>query len=116
MPRKAIESGGRRDQIIDVAMGLFFEHGYEATSVRMIMDAVGGEIGMFYHYFKSKDALFDEVVKHFFERFAEQFEDILARCDSPESFAEPPLTTRRWRSTDSSRERCIGLSVPPCTP
>ena len=90
MPRKAIESGGRRDQIIDVAMGLFFEHGYEATSVRMIMDAVGGEIGMFYHYFKSKDALFDEVVKHFFERFAEQFEDILARCDSPESFAEAP--------------------------
>ena len=52
MARKAVLTGGKRDEIIDIAMKLFFENGYEATSVRMIMNEVGGEIGMFYHYFK----------------------------------------------------------------
>ena len=49
MARKAVLEGGKRDEIIMTAMKLFFEHGYEATSVRMIMNEVGGEIGMFYH-------------------------------------------------------------------
>jgi len=88
MPRKAVLSGGKRDQIIDVAMALFFEHGYEATSVRMIMDAVGGEIGMFYHYFPSKDALFDQVVERFFQGFGEKFEAVLSQCEKPEEFAD----------------------------
>lgn len=88
MARKAVLSGGRRDEIIAVAMRLFFEHGYEATSVRMIMDAVGGEIGMFYHYFKSKDALFNQVAERFFLDFEAQFEAALAPCTSPEDFVD----------------------------
>ena len=41
MARKAVLEGGKRDEIIDAATELFFENGYEATSVRMIMDKVG---------------------------------------------------------------------------
>ena len=67
MARKPVLTGGKRDEILETAMKLFFENGYEVTSVRMIMNAVGGEIGMFYHYFKSKDELFDRVVERFFE-------------------------------------------------
>ena len=75
MARKAVLEGGKRDEIIMTAMKLFFEHGYEATSVRMIMNEVGGEIGMFYHYFKSKDMLFDMVVERFFKEYREKFEE-----------------------------------------
>ena len=67
-------------------MKLFFEHGYEATSVRMIMNEVGGEIGMFYHYFKSKDMLFDLVVERFFQNYRERFEEMLSGCDTREDF------------------------------
>ena len=88
MARKAVLTGGKRDEIIDTAMKLFFENGYEGTSVRMIMNAVGGEIGMFYHYFKSKDELFDKVVERFFERYREKFEDMLSGCKTMEDFVE----------------------------
>ena len=84
MPRKPVLTGGKRDEILDTAMKLFFENGYEATSVRMIMNAVGGEIGMFYHYFKSKDELFDRGVERFFEGFRAKFEQMISECETVE--------------------------------
>ena len=88
MARKKVLEGGKRDEIIGTAMKLFFEHGYEATSVRMIMNEVGGEIGMFYHYFKSKDMLFDCVVEMFFRNYRERFEDMLSDCNTREEFVK----------------------------
>ena len=88
MARKPILTGGKRDEIITEATKLFFENGYESTSVRMIMNKVGGEIGMFYHYFKSKDALFDCVVERFFDGYKTKFESLINTCDSPESFID----------------------------
>ena len=88
MARKAVLTGGKRDEIIDIAMKLFFENGYEATSVRMIMNEVGGEIGMFYHYFKSKDMLFDQVVESFFKKYREKFEAMLISCENKEAFVK----------------------------
>ncbi len=86
MGRKKILEGGTRDKIIDAAMPLFFEYGYEATSVRMILEKVGGEIGMFYHYFKSKDELFHEVVERFFENYQLQFATMTKTCYDREQF------------------------------
>ncbi|MCR4787191.1 MAG: TetR/AcrR family transcriptional regulator [Lachnospiraceae bacterium] len=86
MARKKVLEGGKRDEIIGTAMKLFFEQGYETTSVRMIMNEVGGEIGMFYHYFKSKDMLFDLVVERFFQNYRERFEAMLSDCDTREDF------------------------------
>ncbi len=88
MARKAVLEGGKRDEIIAAAAELFFEKGYEATSVRMITDRVGGEIGMFYHYFKSKDMLFDAVADRFFRDFQRRFEALAEGCASPEEFTE----------------------------
>ena len=88
MARKAVLSGGKRDEIILEAMKLFFENGYEATTVRMIMDQVGGEIGMFYHYFKSKETLFDCVVEKFFADYQKEFDWVLCSCRNPESFVD----------------------------
>ena len=65
MPRKPVLEGGKRDEIISTAMQLFFENGYEATSVRMILDRVGGEVGMFYHYFKSKEEMVMKLLSHY---------------------------------------------------
>ena len=95
MARKPVLTGGKRDEILDISTKLFFENGYEATSVRMIMNAVGGEIGMFYHYFKSKDELFDKVVERFFEGFAKKFEDLIAGCETVEEVVDSflPLYT-----------------------
>lgn len=88
MPKKAILEGGKRDEIIYAAMQLFFENGYEATSVRMILDKVDGEVGMFYHYFKSKDELFQTVVERFFGDYRNHFTQLTDACDSKEQFIE----------------------------
>ncbi len=88
MARKAVINGGKRDEIIDAAAELFFEKGYEAVSVRMILDKVDGEIGMFYHYFKSKDQLFDLAVERFFRGFGEKCGAMIAQCTKPEDFIE----------------------------
>lgn len=88
MPKKAILEGGKRDEIIYSAMELFFEKGFDATSVRMILDKVGGEVGMFYHYFKSKSDLFQTVVECFFKNYRNSFIQLTENCDSIESFVQ----------------------------
>ena len=46
-----------RQRIVDQALSLFAEHGYERTSVRMIADAAGISQGLLYNYFDNKQAL-----------------------------------------------------------
>lgn len=91
MARKAVLQGGKRDEIIRVATKQFFENGYEATSVRSILNDVDGEVGMFYHYFKSKDELFQVVVERFFDRYREHFYEIVKECTDKEDFVEKML-------------------------
>lgn len=91
MARKAVLQGGKRDEIIEAATKQFFENGYEATSVRSILNDVGGEVGMFYHYFKSKDELFEVVVESFFDQYREHFFEIVEACTDKEEFAEKML-------------------------
>lgn len=53
-----------RERILDVALSLFRQHGYEATTMRMIAAAAGVSLGNSYYYFPSKDHL----VQAFYER------------------------------------------------
>ncbi|MDU0201686.1 MULTISPECIES: FAD-dependent oxidoreductase [Paenibacillus] len=47
----------KRDVMMDVALSMFMEKGYENVSVDDIIAATGTSKGTFYHYFKSKDAI-----------------------------------------------------------
>lgn len=83
MPRKAVLSGGKRDELIETALELFLENGYEKTSVRMILDHAGGEVGMFYHYFKSKDEIFNAAIETYLDRYVSKFAEISESFPSP---------------------------------
>ena len=78
MARKPVLEGGKRDELISAALKLFMENGYENTSVRMILKEVNGEVGMFYHYFKSKDELFEAAVRLYFRHYSVSFGKIVA--------------------------------------
>ena len=84
MARKAILEGGKRDEIIAATTKLFFTEGFENTSVRKILSLVDGEVGMFYHYFASKEELFDIVAERFFRQYALDFENMTGNVQSPE--------------------------------
>lgn len=77
MGRKPVLEGGKKDELIVAALKLFMENGYENTTVRMILNEVKGEIGMFYHYFKSKDELFEAAAGMYFRQYSEHFGKIV---------------------------------------
>ena len=50
------------ERILDVSTKLFFEKGYENTSVQDILDELGDlSKGAIYHHFKSKEDIFDAI-------------------------------------------------------
>lgn len=64
MEKKLTKRGSkRREQIVDVAFRLFAEQGYHGTAVGDICDELGVGKGVFYWYFESKEALFQELLK-----------------------------------------------------
>lgn len=83
MARKPILEGGKKEELVAAALALFLERGYEAVSIRLILEQVGGEVGMFYHYFKSKQEIFDAAAKLFLQQYALSFGQALAHCDNP---------------------------------
>lgn len=65
----------RRDLIIETAAELFMEHGYNATSVRQIAEAVGvTEAALYYHFKSGKRELLEAV-------FEWQMPDYVAMLD-----------------------------------
>lgn len=55
-----------KDQIIQKAFALFMTLEYREVTMSRILKATGLSKGGFYHYFESKEALFEEVVEQFF--------------------------------------------------
>jgi AcrR family transcriptional regulator len=62
MARIAKDPDERRRELIACAEELFYEKGYESTSVRDIVDRVGVAKGTFYYYFDSKLEVLEAVV------------------------------------------------------
>ena len=60
-----------RGRIINAAWALFYEQGYEDTTVEEIIDLSGTSKGSFYHYFEGKDALLGSLSFLFDEKYAE---------------------------------------------
>lgn len=88
MPRKAVLEGGKRDEILNAALELFLRNGYEATSIRMILEHVNGEAGMFYHYFSSKQEVFDKAVELFFKKSGEKISAVVTKHVIPRLMLE----------------------------
>jgi AcrR family transcriptional regulator len=61
-----------RDQAVEQALHLFWQHGYDATSLAQLKAGLGGGISApsFYAAFGSKEALFDECVQRYLATFA----------------------------------------------
>jgi AcrR family transcriptional regulator len=72
-----------RRQILDAATRLFTELGYEATSIRAVLDATGLSRGAFYHHFPSKEALFETALESVEERVAATLRTAAAKEDDP---------------------------------
>lgn len=62
MKKESKEHELKKNELLAIAKTLFFQKGYDNTTVQDIIDTLGIAKGTFYHYFKSKDELLDTLV------------------------------------------------------
>ena len=68
MPKK---TNATKSKIVNAAWTLFYENGYENTTVDEIIALSGTSKGSFYHYFNSKDSLLSSLSYVFDEKYKE---------------------------------------------
>lgn len=77
MKKNPERTEARKMEIVKAALELFFEKGYEGTSVRMIQERIGKQVGGFYYYFDSKDDVFDAALDFFFASYEKEMDEII---------------------------------------
>jgi AcrR family transcriptional regulator len=84
--KSKVKSDATRGRILDAALQLFRDQGFEATTMREIAESAGVATGAAYYYFDSKDAIvlafYDQAQKDMTARLEEVFDasrDLAAR-------------------------------------
>ena len=80
-------SRATRAKIVSAAWKLFYEQGYEDTTVEEIIEVSQTSKGSFYHYFDGKDALLSTLSSLFDEKYEELWPGIPVEMDSLEKLA-----------------------------
>ena len=107
----ASSSAETRGRIIGVARRCFAEHGYEATTNRMLASEAGITTAAIYHYFDSKldiyKAVLDEVQERVYHLFATAERDADTFVDKLEAVYEVAYDLNR---ADATLARFLGSS------
>lgn len=74
MVRTVKKSADRRAEIVQAARNLFQTKDYNNATMQDVMDALGIAKGTIYHYFKSKEALFEAVIEDIVDKSVEQMQ------------------------------------------
>ena len=71
-----------RSRIVSAAWKLFYEQGYDDTTVEEIVEESGTSKGSFYHYFSGKDALLSSLSDLFDDKYQELIPTLREDMDS----------------------------------
>lgn len=99
----------KKEKIVSAALRLFCEKGYEATSVREIVEAVGVTKPVLYYYFKNKDELFRHIIEAALHPFDEAQTEICSRAGTPfwDKLEELVELHIHWAVVDPDRVRFL---------
>ncbi len=103
-PQERKDPGRRRQEILDSALDLFADGGFQGTSVREIARAVGVNEATLYHYFPSKGAILDAIL----EVLLAERSEMLAAVDDPRAALREvlyELTMRMMARLHAPREQ-----------
>lgn len=132
MTNKSSPFNSKREEIIQTALQLFMQKGYENTTINNIIGAANISKGGMYHYFKSKEEVLDVVIHHLIDIDMERFDPILSNPkmnaidklntisilseDKPEKlteitdcFSRNPNSLFDYRAEELSKERTIPI-------
>ncbi|WP_371667029.1 TetR/AcrR family transcriptional regulator [Streptomyces sp. NBC_00289] len=112
MPATARTADTRGD-ILDAAQRIMAHKGYSAVGINEVLAEVGVPKGSFYHYFVSKDAFGEALLRRYFDEYVADMDRVFAR--SGQSAAER-LTAYwgQWRETqslDDCQGKCLAVKL-----
>ncbi|MBE6062625.1 MAG: TetR/AcrR family transcriptional regulator [Clostridium butyricum] len=67
----------RKQEILDTAMEIFCEKGYDKTSISDIAQKMGVAQGLCYRYFKSKEEIFDSAIEYYADMQTAEMKKVL---------------------------------------
>lgn len=99
--------------VLDAAMELFWEKGYEATTTQHLCERTGLGRGSLYNAFGSKHALYEESIKRYAEtRAALQLQELAPTSGSVrERLRDLMLSMIELDLKDSGRRGCLALNA-----
>ena len=89
-----------REAALDAAMRLFWEHGYEATSLAQLTAAIGVSAPSLYTAFGDKEALFLQAVDRYMARGGDQTQALMGDAKSAREAVARVLAESAVRLTD----------------
>ena len=102
-----------RQNILDAAQGLMAAKGFSAVGLNEILASASVPKGSFYHYFGSKDAFGDALLKAYFEAYHADIDAILA--DPSLSCADRLLSYfQKWQDTQGGfdcKGKCLAVKL-----
>jgi TetR/AcrR family transcriptional repressor of nem operon len=109
----AARSTDTRRSIIDAAQRVMARKGYSGVGLNEVLAEAGVPKGSFYHFFASKDAFGEAMLKSYFTDYLADMERVLARPGTPA--AERLMAYwQQWRQTQSVDEcqgKCLAVKL-----
>ncbi|MFD0305845.1 TetR/AcrR family transcriptional regulator [Streptomyces sp. NPDC127119] len=112
MPATARTTDTRRN-ILDAAQRIMAHKGYSAVGINEVLAEAGVPKGSFYHYFASKDAFGESLLRRYFDEYVADMDRVFAR---PGQSAAERLTAywQQWRETqslDDCQGKCLAVKL-----
>ncbi len=98
-------------QALERAMEVFWAHGYEATSVQDLLDAMGINRGSMYDTFGDKHALFSAAIDHYGRTVTRGVETLLAAPGSPLANIRRSLVAMADQALNGSCRGCLATNT-----
>ena len=92
-----VDISSAKARLVQVAMKLFAEHGFDGVSVRDIAAAGSVSVGLINHHFQSKEGLREAVDQHFMAQFTEML-DQYPQLHATDGLEQLVMATESWIS------------------
>jgi len=102
-----------RQNILDAAQGITARKGWATVGINEVLSAAGVPKGSFYHWFSSKDAFGEAMMRDYFKDYLGEMDTIFARPDAP---AADRLMAywHNWRETQGMEDcqgKCLAVKL-----
>ncbi len=94
--RQTATEDGTQARILDAALAVFAERGFEGARTRDIADRAGANLGLLTYYFGDKETLWRAAVSRAFERLRAELADVLAPQPDDDERAALAALVRRF--------------------